>query len=442
MKSTSTHIQDQEILVVLSSKHEDFLSLWAENMQNAGYLEHTTAKVEDCLVSFQWFMEPIIKHYRLNCQVTFAQLIDQVDWAENIINTARRHRSRGVTPKMFFGCFKTLVHSVEQIIISLQYSSEEKLAALDRIHCYADALETLIIAEWSSTSSKESQKSLDQANRTLTLEKNKYENILSSISDLVVITDEKGIIVEANTAARRLIAPLLEKYSFVWQVLGLEGESIEDVVKYYPMDQSHEISIYDDDFYFELKVIPLSTVSLASHGYIMVLNDITPYVNQRMILEQIVKERTEELVKEKTQVEEMVITLKNVLSTVEHSKEELLNSIAENLENSLLPALTKIKSAESQQVRNSYIDIFEDQLLKMMGNTGVKNNPLLLTLTPSEMKVCHFIQAGKSSKEVAEALNLSVGTINTHRKNIRKKVGLTGSDKSLFQYLQNPDLFT
>jgi DNA-binding CsgD family transcriptional regulator len=37
-----------------------------------------------------------------------------------------------------------------------------------------------------------------------------------------------------------------------------------------------------------------------------------------------------------------------------------------------------------------------------------------------EMKVCNFIQAGAISKEIAEALNLSVVTIQTHRRSIRR----------------------
>ncbi|MFN2343068.1 MAG: LuxR C-terminal-related transcriptional regulator, partial [Desulfonatronovibrio sp.] len=291
------------------------------------------------------------------------------------------------------------------------------------------------------TSEQESRKNLDHTNRRLTLEKNKYENTLSSISDLVIIIDKYGKIVDINQAALNILDPLLKQNDKVWEILGLEGESMEDVNRYYPLDKSHEISLFDDNLYLELKIIPLSMVSLASHGYIMVLNDITHYVNQRMVLEKNVSERTEELIKEKAQVEEMVITLKNVLSTVEKSKEEQLHQISEIIEKNLLPGLTKIKNAENEQVRLSYIDVIKDQLLKMTGDTDIRKNPRLLSLTPSEMKICSFVEAGKSSKEIAEVLNLSIGTINTHRKNIRKKIGLTGKNQNLYLYLQNPESF-
>ncbi|HKJ65137.1 MAG TPA: helix-turn-helix transcriptional regulator, partial [Desulfopila sp.] len=63
----------------------------------------------------------------------------------------------------------------------------------------------------------------------------------------------------------------------------------------------------------------------------------------------------------------------------------------------------------------------------------------LLSLTPAEMKVCQFIQTGASSKEMAASLNLSAETIQTHRKHIRKKLGLT-RDVNLYRYLQELQL--
>lgn len=443
MHSIQINQETRKLISELPDQMIDFLSNWTENMDKAGYLEHTTAKVEDCALSFKWFIDPLLSYIeRTEEPATFEKLISEKDWAMNILGTARRHRLRGITEEMFFGCLKTLVHAVEQLVFQSSARSEVKLAAIRLIRLYADAFETHIVSVWASTSEQKSLKSPDHTNRTLTLEKNRYENILSSISDLVITIDKHGTITDINQAALNTLGPLLGQNQKIWEILDLEGESMEEVNRYYPLDKSHEISLFEDSLYLELKIIPLSMVSLASHGYIMVLNDITHYVNQRMVLEKNVNERTEELIKEKVQVEEMVITLKNVLSTVERSKEEQLYQIAEIIEKNLLPGLARIKHAENEQVRHSYIDLTRDQLLKMAGDTGTRKNPRLLSLTPSEMKICSFVEAGKSSKEIAEALNLSVGTINTHRKNIRKKIGLSGKNQNLYLYLQNPESLT
>ena len=60
----------------------------------------------------------------------------------------------------------------------------------------------------------------------------------------------------------------------------------------------------------------------------------------------------------------------------------------------------------------------------------------LLKLTPTEMEVCQYIQDGLTSKEIADKLYSSFETIQTHRKNIRKKMGLKGCKTPLCTYLR------
>jgi DNA-binding NarL/FixJ family response regulator len=48
----------------------------------------------------------------------------------------------------------------------------------------------------------------------------------------------------------------------------------------------------------------------------------------------------------------------------------------------------------------------------------------LPTLTVREREVTQLLAEGKSSKEVASLLNLSTKTVETHRTNIMRKLGL------------------
>lgn len=56
----------------------------------------------------------------------------------------------------------------------------------------------------------------------------------------------------------------------------------------------------------------------------------------------------------------------------------------------------------------------------------IKNDPAgdLTSLTSRELEVLKLIAAGYSSKKMAEALFVSIHTINTHRKNILRKLDL------------------
>jgi len=46
------------------------------------------------------------------------------------------------------------------------------------------------------------------------------------------------------------------------------------------------------------------------------------------------------------------------------------------------------------------------------------------SLTRRELEVLEKIGQGKTSRQIAETLNLSVYTVNNHRKHICKKIGL------------------
>jgi DNA-binding NarL/FixJ family response regulator len=56
------------------------------------------------------------------------------------------------------------------------------------------------------------------------------------------------------------------------------------------------------------------------------------------------------------------------------------------------------------------------------GSTG--ESPKLPKLTPREREVIQLLAEGKSSKEVANLLNLSTKTAETHRSNIMRKLGI------------------
>ena len=58
-----------------------------------------------------------------------------------------------------------------------------------------------------------------------------------------------------------------------------------------------------------------------------------------------------------------------------------------------------------------------------------------LNLTPTEIRIANLIRHGSSNKKIAELMNISPRTVDTHRKNIRRKIGLDQKRANLRSYL-------
>ncbi len=434
-KRGSSHAHSA-ILRRLSDQVEVFLPRWTEKMGSAGYLDNTTAKREDCIRSYRWFLEPLLLAVESGRNPSFVELLaNRGNWAAKIVQTSRRHRSRGVTGDMFIGCFKTLVHSVLEMIQEGEEPSEEKVAAARFVMRWADAFETIVIGDWTTLSKKEADDSLDQANRRLTMEKCKYQNIIDSISELVFVLDGRGCVVETNRAARRYFRENVAG-AVIWKLLGLEGRSMEEVLAKYPQSAPREISL-DDATYFSCAFARLKDVSLSSDGYLAVLKDVSWLVKQRAVLEATVAERTAALQQETAQLQEMNVTLRTVMRSNDKEREAFEASVGDVVRTTMLPALHTLRKVSSDSGRKTYLDILEDQLLKLASGGEDGQQALLLKLTPTEMKVCQFVQAGAATKDIAKALNLSAATIQTHRRNIRRKLDLQNQHVNLYSFLNH-----
>jgi DNA-binding CsgD family transcriptional regulator len=60
-----------------------------------------------------------------------------------------------------------------------------------------------------------------------------------------------------------------------------------------------------------------------------------------------------------------------------------------------------------------------------------------LRLSPTELEVSNLIQRGKSTKDIAEIMNLAESTIDFHRNNIREKLGVKNKNIGLKTYLSS-----
>lgn len=72
-----------------------------------------------------------------------------------------------------------------------------------------------------------------------------------------------------------------------------------------------------------------------------------------------------------------------------------------------------------------------DELIDLVTNSGLPE--ILRPLTPAERKVLRLVGEKKTSREIADTLFISQRTVETHRHNICRKLGLNGY-QALFQF--------
>ena len=122
-----------------------------------------------------------------------------------------------------------------------------------------------------------------------------------------------------------------------------------------------------------------------------------------------------------------------IIEHMERAKNKTKEDVAVNVNEVLLPLLERLKL---EGVTSKYIDLIKDHLEKLASPFGREIVRKSVKLTPREIEICSMLRGNLSSKEISQLLTLSPQTIDKHRKNIRKKLGISKKKVNLISYLQ------
>lgn len=152
-------------------------------------------------------------------------------------------------------------------------------------------------------------------------------------------------------------------------------------------------------------------------------------------LEHRVNEKTMELKEKAINLQEMNTALKVLLKKRDEDKKELEEKVLHNVRQMIEPYLNKLKKAKLNDMQRTYFDIIASNLNDIISPfvCGVSIN--LLNFTPTELQVANLVKQGKTTKEIASIKNLSARTIEFHRGNIRKKMGIKNRKINLRTHL-------
>ena len=158
-------------------------------------------------------------------------------------------------------------------------------------------------------------------------------------------------------------------------------------------------------------------------------------IKDRRLIEAALKKTTKEVVHKANKLEELNTALKVVLEKREDEREELEKNTLANVRHFIAPNLEKLKSVKLPPEYKTILDLLESSLTDITKPFGAKISSKYLNLTPVEIKVANLVKEGKSIKEIADIMSVSHYTIEFHRFNIRRKLGLESRKINLRTYL-------
>ncbi len=156
-------------------------------------------------------------------------------------------------------------------------------------------------------------------------------------------------------------------------------------------------------------------------------------------LENQVVSTQEELEKTKEETAEINTALNVILKLRDKDKDNAQTALSNEVEATVIPLLKKLKGASNNHAQTQRtITMIEDNLKQLMHTYGraAHLDAAYQKLTPIEKQVASMVKLGNPTKVIAATLNISGGTVNLHRKHIRKKLGLD-SKTNLQNYLQS-----
>jgi PAS domain S-box-containing protein len=182
--------------------------------------------------------------------------------------------------------------------------------------------------------------------------------------------------------------------------------------------------------FYETRCIPMNRDSRIE-GVVMICRDVTDYRKARRDLENCRAELTEH----RTSLREKDAAIREVLSQIEEHRLSVKKQISVNVDNLIMPVVERIRRSVNPQNMQD-VELLEANLRDLCSEFGLQLTSGTAALTPRELEISNMIRSGMTSKDVAGILGISLRTVETHRNNIRKKIGISGTDSNLTTFLR------
>jgi DNA-binding CsgD family transcriptional regulator len=147
-------------------------------------------------------------------------------------------------------------------------------------------------------------------------------------------------------------------------------------------------------------------------------------ITERRRTEKTLRESEEALKRQAAELEEVNSALKVLLKRRADDKSEFEEKVLLNVKEFIMPYVNKLSATPLNHKQATYLSILQSNIDEIVSPFAQRLSSRFISLTPAEIQIAQLIKDGRTTKEMAELLNLSTRTIESHRRKIRSKMGI------------------
>jgi ATP/maltotriose-dependent transcriptional regulator MalT len=155
------------------------------------------------------------------------------------------------------------------------------------------------------------------------------------------------------------------------------------------------------------------------------------------------KQKQNELISHKLELEKVnkeLLQTNRAMSilarNIDKKKKEVEQKTAHTVLTKIIPIINDLKKQKGMQKYLAEIEVL-GAYLKGLAPESDLHNKIVINLSSTEMRIAALIKNGMSSQRIADILHISLETVKTHRKKIRRKLDINNSNTNLTSYLQS-----
>ena len=157
----------------------------------------------------------------------------------------------------------------------------------------------------------------------------------------------------------------------------------------------------------------------------------------------IIKRSEEELIQRKSALEKLnkeLLDTNQALSVlarnIDKEKDALEKKVSQAVHTKIMPIIKGLQKDIYCRKRLADLEVLAHYLTEIISDSNL-NYIVYQSLTEHEMRVAMMIKNKLTSQQIADMLNISLHTVKTHRKNIRRKLKIQNSKINLVSYLKS-----